>query len=381
MNKRMPMTTVVVLLTIALASVGVGYGLWSKTLLIDGVVNTGNVDSIFVKYFTDDDNQVDDKSKDLADDGECALYGNGSCDPAGSGKLAPRKDKDVGVCIVALDEADETGETLLVTISNAYPSYYCTVFFDIKNNGSVPVKILSMAAMGPHITVAWSELFIGQQIDPGDVVQGDLELHVEQSAPQGSELTLVGKIQLAQWNEATPLTWAQCTPGADPCNQSPEVSFAGNTVIMGQLGEGDTNQSESVHGGAAMLPAGSSYEVTFQYHVCTWDSYNEPGTPGSSGTGWWDSFSVSTSDQPYWDIGLTDPISTANLPGLGFIWGGFDFGDSVLECMDGTATALLPGYSGGTYLNVVLDTGTEDYANGAHPSYGTITVEKVVVNP
>ena len=385
MNNRVPMTTTVVLLFIALASVGIGYGLWSKTLFIDGTVNTGSVDSIFVDEFTDDDNVPDDPDKDVGDTGICqlpdCLYGSGSPDPAASGKNVARKDKDVGQCFAELDAQDP--QILNVTIDNAYPSYYCTVFFHIINTGTVPVKIQSLGLKGADITAGyitghWTEIEVGDQIDPGEdfMVQGDLDLHVEQSAPQGETLTLEGKIQLVQWNEFVPLNWTKCTGGTYPCTNAPEVSFDGNTVIMGELGEADsygTAQNMSVHGGAAKLPAGSSYDVTFQYHICTWDSYNAQTT---SGTGYWDSFSVSTSAAPYWLMGHSDPVSAP------FIWGGADYTDNVLECKNGTETKNMPGNpSGANYLNVVLDTGTLLHANHAHPSFGTITVEKIVVNP
>jgi len=333
------------LMILALLTLGVGYTLWSKTLTIDGTVATGFVDSIFVDPFTDDPPGSDD----------------------------PGYIKDVGECLV---EFGADPETLIVTVNDAYPSYYCTVFFGIYNNGSIPVKIINLAAMGPHITASWTGLDIGQQIDPGDTVPGDLHLHVEQSAPQGGTLKLYGKIQLAQWNEATTLAWQKCAGGAYPCTQAPEVSFAGNTVIMGLLGEGDFTQPESVHGGAALLPAGSSYDVTFQYHICTWDSYNAPGTGGFADTGWWDSFSVSTAGQPYWALGLGDPVS------LPFVWGGDRYADNILRCLDGTQTLNMPGDStADNYLNVVLDTGTDPESNGNHPSYGTITIEEIVVNP
>jgi len=375
-RKSKRVTILVMLMMLALLTLGVGYTLWSKSLYIDGTVGTGSVDSIFVDPFTDDDNKVDDLDKDVGDTGTCINDPNTSCDPDGSGKNVPRKDKDVGQCFVEFDAKDPTGETLLVTILNAYPSYYCTVFFDVKNSGSIPVKIINLAAMGPHITASWTQLEIGQQIHPGDMVPGDLDIHVEQSAPEGGELLLVGKIQLAQWNEATTLAWQKCAGGAYPCTQAPEVNFAGNTVIMGLLGEGDFTQPESVHGGAALLPAGSSYDVTFQYHICTWDSYNLPGTGGFADTGWWDSFSVSTATAPYWNLGLSDPVS------LPFVWGGDRYNDNILVCKDGTETLNMPGDpTADNYLNVVLDTGTDPESNGNHPSYGTITIEKIVVNP
>jgi hypothetical protein len=380
MNNRVPMTTTVVLLFIALASVGIGYGLWSKTLYIDGTVNTGSVDSVFVDPFTDDDNEMNDSGLDVGDTGECLLYGDGSCDPAASGHNVPRKDKDVGECIARLDPEDQTNETLLIEITNAYPSYYCTVFFDIHNTGTVPVKVQSLGLKGPditagYITAEWTDIFVGQQIDPcsQNMIPGDIDIHVEQSAPQGETLELKGTIQLVQWNEYVELGWEECLSGMGPCTENPEVEFEGNTVIMGELGEADLSQATSVHGGAALLPPGSSYDVTFQYHICTWDAYNALTT---SGTGYWDSFSVSTSNKPYWEMPYSDPVSAP------FIWGGANYADGILECENRTETKSMPGDPlGDNYLNVLVDTGSLPQANHAHPSYGTITVEKIVVNP
>jgi hypothetical protein len=366
------MTTTVVLLFIALASVGIGYGLWSKTLYIDGTVNTGKFDSGFVDPFTDDDDKVDG-AMDPEDNNFCEEYmygGSGSCDPAVSAGLE-RKDKDVGECKVTFWDA----ETIEVTIGNAYPSYFCTLYFGVKNTGDIPVKIQSLGIVGSDITAGyvkahWTNIEVGDQIDPGQTVPGDLDLHVEQSAHENSEIKLTGKIQLVQWNEFASLSWTTCSAGSPPCYEAPEVSFDGNTVIMGELGEPQSGwqpspQHTSVHGGAALLPDGSSYDVTFQYHVCSWDYL------------WFDAFSVSTSASPYWNLGLTTPIDSTNLPGLAWVFGG---SSSALQCANGTETHTLPGYAGGTYLNAVLDTGTSP-ANHILPSYGTITIEKIVVNP
>jgi hypothetical protein len=384
------MTTTVVLLFVALAVVGVGYGLWSKTLYIEGTVGTGSLDAVFVDPFTDDDGKVNDSGLDSTDVGDCAISVNdpaGSCDPKASGHNVARKDKDVGTCTVEYAAQDPTGETLVLTIDNAYPSYYCTVFFDVRNTGSIPVKIFELAVVGPgitagHVTAHWTDLQIGQQIEPNQIVPGDLDLHVEQSAPQGGTITLIGKIQLVQWNEFFGLGWDKCSAGEGSCTENPEVSFNGNTVVMHQLGEPDSytiGQNQSVHAGSALLPAGSSYDVTFQYHVCTWDSYN---APAGIGTGYWDSYSVSTSPEPYWELGLSDPIGDiAGTIDVGFLWGGSNFDDGLRECNDGTATAHLASFAGGTYLNVGVDTATTPSANHAHPSYGTITIEKIVVNP
>jgi hypothetical protein len=71
--------------TVALASLGVGYGLWTGALQLEGTVNTGSIDLAFVdgsvtsgtttlpSPFTDDDNTRDDASlvRDPEDTGYC----------------------------------------------------------------------------------------------------------------------------------------------------------------------------------------------------------------------------------------------------------------------------------------------------------------------
>jgi len=149
-----------------------------------------------------------------------------------------------------------------------------------------------------------------------------------------------------------------------------------------------------------LTEANSHYRVTFRYKLSTWDSYNAVETSPYNGTGFWDSFSVSVSNVPYQDLGLTDPVTTSNLPGLGFIWGGNDFADSPtnkLECNPSTDPETNFGCTGPTatmevnmegnsegasYLNVVLDTKTTPQSNHKHPSYGSIEIVSVVqVNP
>src|SRR3989304_5319431 len=86
-SRSLPIGTLFMVLVIALASLGVGYGLWSRTLLIRGVVNTGDVSSVFRGAFTDDDGKVDDPALDSGDTGNCPIpAGGGSgCAPAPSG--------------------------------------------------------------------------------------------------------------------------------------------------------------------------------------------------------------------------------------------------------------------------------------------------------
>ena len=157
----------------------------------------------------------------------------------------------------------------------------------------------------------------------------------------------------------------------------------------------NTELDTCVHGASAELPplgeGNTKYQVTFSYNLYTWDSYN---AAVGGGTGYYDSFSVSASHVPYQDIGLGDPVGVANLPGLGFIWGGTSFADGTLECypttlgcgvgltLDAVApaqtTVYLTASQGVNWLNVVLDTKSLPHANHSYPSYGRIRILSIV---
>jgi hypothetical protein len=213
-RRNIPVGTLFMILILALATLGVGYGLWSKLLLINGTIETGTVDAIFYDAFTDDDGKENNVAKDLGDVGVCPEYGDSSCDPNEFGPNPTRYDKDVGHCVAMIDPDD--AELLHITVLNGYPSYYCTVWFDILNNGSIPLKIQSLSVApagdwtnGEEVTVALSELACGQQIDPGilpdgsiiNLAQGDIHIHVEQAAEQKGKYEFDAQLFLVQWNE------------------------------------------------------------------------------------------------------------------------------------------------------------------------------------
>ena len=222
------LTFICLALIVALGMLGVGYALWYKVLYINGTVYTGEVNAEFVEAFTDDDGNIDNAAKDPNDDGGGTEWdGNGpwsSDDPQEAGPIPDRYDKDVGNSTVVIDDADP--QVLVVTLDHVYPSYWTTVWFDFENNGTVPVVInellitpdnfdLATAADADdgEIFIEWSEIAVGDQIDPitwdGIVAtQGNLDIHIEQSAlecddpdyPDGG-YTFTARIILVQWNE------------------------------------------------------------------------------------------------------------------------------------------------------------------------------------
>ncbi len=171
---------------------------------------------------------------------------------------------------------------------------------------------------------------------------------------------------------AVNLDWLTCTT----CSEIPEVTISGDTISLGVANRSEyIEQNNSIHGASALLPPATEYTISFDYSLFTWDSYN----PISAGwTGYWDSFSVSISDNPYWELSLSDPVTPSELPGLGFIWGGTLWADGVLEHVSGSKTITIQGNpSGNNYLNIILDTTTQPHSNHLFSSWGTITVIEV----
>ncbi len=134
-------------------------------------------------------------------------------------------------------------------------------------------------------------------------------------------------------------------------------------------------QNIAYHGASAQLPPAAQYAVSFDYEFYSWDSYNPTSV---NFTGYWDSFSVSVSGQPYWLQSLSDPVTPANFQGLGLITGGSLWGKGILQRFSGSKTVTMPGNpSGSNFLNVILDTATLVDSDHAFPSWGTVTVKNV----
>jgi hypothetical protein len=155
-------------LMMILVVIGSAMAMWSDNLKIKTVINTGNVDVEFGSISTND--------------------------PPGSND--PGYGIDVGTCyadkveIENEDNGNPTGNNdldLNITIVNAYPSYNCTVTFEVRNTGTIPVR-------GPHVTTdgnfnSWNGTYvmcIGNfteiTINPGESAWFEISCHVLQAA-------------------------------------------------------------------------------------------------------------------------------------------------------------------------------------------------------
>lgn len=209
-----------------IAAAGVVYAHWTETLYVNATVNTGEIQVHWKDVWTNDDGDPD--GMEVAD--VTCIWPSG-CeigDPAGRGyaAAAPRYDKDVAECIASIS-AD--GYTYTLTVSNAYPSYYCTAWSEFGNQGTVPVKLQSIAVT-TNLTVLpdgsflegekWTEngTLCGLQIDPEGIEQTANTLHIKQAALQNAAYTFSEVHTFVNWNEweesdcvmtlnGTPIPW------------------------------------------------------------------------------------------------------------------------------------------------------------------------------
>jgi hypothetical protein len=122
-----------------------------------------------------------------------------------------------------------------VGIRNAYPSYHCTAWFPIVNNGSIPLHLAGIQIEGdPAVRCEAGTLKLDLdgdeeddievcvsglpaqgpvQIDPISWEEGgpfviDLDIHLLQAAQQNETYEFTTKICLHQWNEEA--TFGEC---------------------------------------------------------------------------------------------------------------------------------------------------------------------------
>lgn len=170
-----------------LGALAVGYGLWSKTLTVEGTVHTGDFDADW-DWATVSDNGLD----------PCTNLNPNGCN-------YPRK--DVGSCEVAGVGSQE----LTITIENAYPSYECTITAAVTNTGTIPFNVLvNGGTSDPELDIICEPP--SGQVDPGQEREGWCWVHVTQEAKERSEYTASATLCVAQWNESP--TFDECVASA-----------------------------------------------------------------------------------------------------------------------------------------------------------------------
>ncbi len=183
------------LLVVMLGVVGIVNGLWSKNLVVEGVVTTGDLNADWDCGYTNDDGQ----NFVAPASGPCSTVadetGDDGRDPHGSFQFpysSPFIEKDVAECAVEIDpdtdDPDFGAQVAKVTIENAYPSYECTITLYLSNTGSIPFNIagstLSDIANLPIELKDGVCGFDSVQVDPGEEEKLECTVHVLQDAEQ-----------------------------------------------------------------------------------------------------------------------------------------------------------------------------------------------------
>jgi hypothetical protein len=209
-KSNLPIAGLIIVISLLLISTGVAYGLWSKTLDLNGTVNTGSINVHWDGCYCAD-NGIDPFPNPWP-------YPYPKPDP-----------KDVGETICEVDSQDPT--LMHMTVNNGYPSYFTDCEYHFENLGSLPVKIIGYKTYPNNFTLAsangaedgelWVKYYdgVGSVMDPcpdddNCEQSGSVMLHVEQPAQMNSTYTFDVKICLAQWNE--PATFNQCLAAAQP---------------------------------------------------------------------------------------------------------------------------------------------------------------------
>jgi len=176
------MTAIFAILMIALMAVGVSYALWSKTIYINGTVNTGTFDAIFTGDYK-----------------WSATY----VDPASGETLPVPTEKLTGITVDTHTQENDP-ETLIVVISGLYPCITIHIDYFIKNAGTVPWivnKVTPDISVFPGTVTVTPSGLVGTQVDGGESIPADLEVHIDNRALQSTTYTFSVTIEVVQWNE------------------------------------------------------------------------------------------------------------------------------------------------------------------------------------
>jgi len=210
-RKALPITTVLLILAMALATVGVGYGLWSKTLHIYGYIYTGELDAVLSVEEVDQSESFNDYcpsggwtiGKDCDGDG----FLNDDLEAVDPLTDEP---KDIAECTAWLDNDPQI---MHVRVDNGYPSFNCFVKYDVHNTGTIPINIHSPVYVNPNPTAihfnGWppecylddTQLDPADELQPGEKAYCNLHIHVEQPAVENGYYEVSISIFGHQWNE------------------------------------------------------------------------------------------------------------------------------------------------------------------------------------
>jgi len=182
------MTVIASALLVGLMLIGVSYALWSKTLTINGKVETGRLDAWFTGgHWTD------------------------SLDQEGLIPVPPEKEiYTVSLHYGTLPQGGVDFEYVYIDIDHLYPCIWIHVNLTITNTGTIPLKFQYFYLYGNNVPgdVILSGDLWGLQLEPQEYTTCDVHIHLNNTAQQDQPLGTYGfyvYIEAVQWNEFDPL--------------------------------------------------------------------------------------------------------------------------------------------------------------------------------
>ena len=105
--------------------------------------------------------------------------------------------------IVDVRPDPDDDQILLVDITDLYPCITVHIYYMIRNDGSVPwvVNDYQPVIDFPGTVTLTPIDLIGTQVDPGQCIRADLEVHLTNAAEEDSTYSFSIPIRVVQWNE------------------------------------------------------------------------------------------------------------------------------------------------------------------------------------
>lgn len=156
-------------LVLCLGLTGVGFAWWNETLTIGGTVATGELDVEF-----------------------------SNCDYTAGDYITVN-------CVLSNSDEDGDNDTATITIGNMYPCGTATCSLTVHNNGTIPLKILSVEITNENaqITVTVTPDPAGTELNPSETVTFGLNVHMEDQdgdEEENATYTFSAKVNVTQFN-------------------------------------------------------------------------------------------------------------------------------------------------------------------------------------
>jgi hypothetical protein len=182
-------------LIVVLASIGIGYAMWSDKVTISGDVNTGILTvKIASQYDNDASNQNDPKVA-------------GSWDFSGATPVwtGDRYTKNVASATSTYDTKD--GRWAAIHITNGYPCYWGSSAWDVHNIGTIPVKLFKQQLVSLTLGITETTLATPMDVTIGTPYWVDLDTNtVDTNSFAGADIQFV--LSAHGCDQIDPETWA-----------------------------------------------------------------------------------------------------------------------------------------------------------------------------